>query len=280
MAWRDFQALQRVTTLGDRFVSYVDQGSGDPVVLLHGIPTWGYLWHHQLDELSASSRLLIPDLLGYGFSDRSDRFDRSIAQQAAMVDAWMQVIGVEQATIVGHDVGGGVALRLATHFPRRVARLCVMNSVCYDAWPTESMWRRGLPHAARDMSRRDKMTAMVRGLRDGAFASAPDDDLLESLLAPYATAAGMHSLERDAESLDVNQTMEIVPLLSRITAPTLVLWGEDDAFLPVDYAERLAWDIPDAELIRIKGARHFVMLDQPDVVRGALTQLLGVAVPV
>src|SRR5262245_51996366 len=135
MHWREFQSLQLVVELGERFISYVDQGAGMPVLLLHGIPMWGYLWHGLLPPLAASYRVLIPDLLGFGYSDKRDCFDRSIARQVEMIDAWMEEMHVERAHIIGHDIGGGVALRLATLFPHRVARLCVLDTVCYDSWP-------------------------------------------------------------------------------------------------------------------------------------------------
>ena len=120
MNWREFQSMQRVAEIGDRFVSYIDEGEGEAVVLIHGIPTWGYLWHRLIPVLAKENRVLAPDLPGFGYSDKSDRFDRSIARQAEMIDAWMERLGVERAHVVAHDIGGGVALRLATGFPRRV----------------------------------------------------------------------------------------------------------------------------------------------------------------
>src|SRR5690606_33172008 len=125
MDWRKYQKAQRLAAIGNRFISYIDQGRGLPVVLLHGIPTWGYVWHRQIPTLARFRRVLAPDLIGFGFSDRRDQFDRSIARQAEMIDQWMDILGIERAAIVAHDIGGGVALRLATLFPRRVAQLCL-----------------------------------------------------------------------------------------------------------------------------------------------------------
>lgn len=145
MTWREFQRRQQITEVGDTFVSYLEDGTGEPIVLLHGIPTWSYLWTPILDSVIRGARVLAPDLPGFGFSDKRDRFDRSIARQAELVDAWMERIGLESAVIVGHDIGGGVALRLATLFPSRVQKLCVINTVCYDSWPIELMLQFGHP---------------------------------------------------------------------------------------------------------------------------------------
>ncbi len=265
MNWREFQSMQRVAQLSDRFISYLDEGTGEPVILLHGIPAWGYLWHALTPALAKQNRVLAPDLLGFGYSDKSDCFDRSIARQAEMIDAWMDKIGIERAHIVAHDIGGGVALRLATLFPHRVMRLCVMNTVCYDSWPIEAMLQFGHPETRRKLSAASAITMLKGALKQG-FAKSPDEEMLDSLLAPYTTEVGKLSLIRNAAALDTNLTTEITALLPKIEAPTLILWGEDDLFQLVKYGERLARDIPGAQLVRVKDARHFLMLDQPDEV--------------
>ncbi len=275
MSWRDYQARQRIAEIGDRFISYVEEGTGEPVVLLHGIPSWGYLWHRLLPPLAGSHRVCIPDLIGFGYSDKRDCFDRSIARQAEAIDAWMEKVGIKRAAVIGHDVGGGVALRLATLFPGRVARLCLIDSVCYDSWPIEAVLEFGHPDTRRRLSAWTAILLMKQAMKTG-FASSPSDDLLDGLLAPYVTETGKLSLVRNAIALNTNQTMEIIPLLQRIAAPTLVLWGEEDPFLPIRYGERLAWDIPGARLIRIKQARHFVMIDRPhEVCEHLLDFLIG-----
>lgn len=132
MDWKNFQAMQRAAEIGERFVSYIDEGAGEPVILIHGIPTWGYLWHKLIPVLSEQNRVIAPDLIGFGYSDKSDNFDRSIARQTEMIDALMEKTSIERASIVAHDIGGGVALRLAALYPRRVKKLCLINSVSYD----------------------------------------------------------------------------------------------------------------------------------------------------
>lgn len=274
MNWREYQALQRVGEVGEQFISYVDQGTGEPVILLHGIPTWGYLWQGVLAELSSDHRVLIPDMLGFGYSDTADRFDRSIARQAEAMDAWIGQLGIERAAVVAHDIGGGVALRLATLFPQRVGRLCVMNTVCYDSWPIEMMLQFGHPEAYRKMSAAAALKMLRQALTSG-FAVTPADDLLDGLLVPYHTEVGKLSLIRNAAALNTNLTTEITHLLPRIDVSTLVIWGEDDTFQLVKYGERLARDIPGAGLARIANARHFVMIDQPDEVARHLKAFLS-----
>lgn len=273
MTWRDYQRLQRVSRLGDRFISYVEAGNGRPLILIHGIPVWGYLWHGIYPELTGSHRVLIPDLPGFGFSDKADCFDRSLAAQAHMIDAWLDQLGISHATIIGHDIGGGVALRMATLFPERVERLIVMNTVCYDSWPIELMLQFGHPEAHRKLSASIAVRLLRQALKRG-FASSIPQDLLTGLLATYTTEVGKLSLIRNAAALNTNLTTEIIHLLFGLRIPALVLWGQDDRFQPVHYGERLAKDIPGSRLIRVKDARHFVMWDQPKLVTKQVLEFL------
>ena len=279
MNWREWQARQTVVELGDRFLSYVDLGTGRPVVMLHGIPTWSFLWSALAPALALTHRVLVPDLLGYGYSDRRDCFDRSVSRQAEVVDAWMDRLGVVDAVVVAHDVGGGVAQHLAVRFPRRVGRLCLMDSVCYDAWPLEVMLQLGHPGAVRKLSAEAVQRLLKLAMRRAAFARAPPDGVIEGLLAPYATEAGKVSLVRNAVSLNTNHTLEVAPRLGHLGVPVLILWGEDDGFLPPKYGERLAWDIPGARYVKVPGAKHFVMWDAPHMVATELFRFLGVEAP-
>lgn len=263
--WRDWQRKQRLCELGDRFISYVDEGEGEPVILLHGIPTWSFLWHQLTPRLAENYRVLAPDLPGFGFSDKSDRFDRSLARQMTLLESWFNSLGLRKVHVVGHDIGGGIALRLATILPERVASVCVMNTVCYDSWPIEAMHQLGAPGANRQLSA-DAVLKLLRQALTQGFFEAPERDVLDGLLVPYSTETGKLSLIRDAAALNTNLTTEITPLLSEIKVPTTIIWGEGDSFQPVKYGERLLRDIPGSKLVRVLRARHFVMLDQPDVV--------------
>lgn len=275
MNWREYQKQQRVVEVGDRFISYVDQGQGEPVILLHGIPTWGYLWHGQIPDLATSRRVLVPDLPGFGFSDKRDCFDRSIARQAEYIDAWMDELGIEKAAFVAHDIGGGVALRLATLFPHRVEQLCLLNTVSYDSWPIELMLQAGHPAADRRLSASMAGRLLRAALRQG-FEESPDSHIIAGLLAPYRTEVGKLSLIRNASALNTNLTTEITSLLPDLDMPVLLIWGQDDKFQLIKYGQRLAWDIPTSQLVPIAKARHFVMFDQPDQVNRYLSEFMAI----
>jgi haloalkane dehalogenase len=281
MDWRRFRATQRPLDLDlDRLshlplrVARVDAGAGDPVVLLHGIPTWSFLWRDVIPPLAETRRVIAPDLLGHGFSDRRDRFDRSLAAQTEMVCALLDVLGLDRADIVGHDTGGGVALIMAIRRPERVRRLVLANVVCYDSWPIADMLALGDPQL-REKSP-DEIVEFVRsGLAPGVSRSdRRTPEFEEGILAPYADEEGKLSLIRNAVSLNTNHTMELVDRHREIRAPTLVLWGVDDPWQPIGDGERLASEIPGARLERLEGASHWLQQDAPDRVAAAVADFL------
>ncbi|MCA1555984.1 MAG: alpha/beta hydrolase, partial [Acidobacteria bacterium] len=130
------------------------------------------------------------------------------------------------------------------------------------------------PETRRKLSASTAVTMLKQALKQG-FATSPEDEVLNGILAPYTTEVGKLSVIHDAAAHNTNLTTEISQLLPQLSAPTLILWGVDDVFQLVKYGERWARDIPDARLMRIKDARHFVTLDRPEEVAGHVSAFLG-----
>ncbi len=263
----EFRAQQRTVTLKglgalDLLMAYTDVGEGEPVLLLHGIPTWSFLYADVIPLLEPHCRVIAPDFLGHGWSDRRDRFDRSLIAQTDAVLALLDALGIERATVVGHDTGGGVALILALDHPERVARLVLSNVVAYDSWPIGDMI------ALSDPSWRDKSVSQVvdfvaEGLSEGIHnVDRLTPAFREGIVAPYADEEGKISLIRNASALNTNHTMALVDRHREITAPTLLLWGQHDPWQTIGDGERLAEEIPDAQLVRVE-ASHWIPQDAP-----------------
>lgn len=275
-AYERWTAAQETLTLAvdghDLEVAYRDEGSGDPVVFLHGIPTNSFLWRDVVDPIAAERRVVVPDMVGYGNSSMYDGFDRSIRAQEAMLDELLSALGIDTVSLVGHDLGGGVFLRYAVHHPDAVEKLVLSNAVAYDSWPIQLVTDLGLPGTARETS-----VAELQGMLDGLFgdtlaAEAPDETFLEGMKAPWNSAEGVTSVVRNAVSTNTNHTTEVDP--REVTAETLLLWGVEDDFQPVEWAERLREDVDDAELVGLDGASHWVMQDRPQAYRDELRAFL------
>ncbi len=125
MNWRDYQAMQRVSELGDRYLSYVDEGRDEPVLLIHGIPTWGYLWHGLLPALARSGRVLVPDLLGFGAS-RSIGTTFGLDDHVTALLRLLDETRVRTVVVAGHSFGCAVAVALARREPERVSGLVLV----------------------------------------------------------------------------------------------------------------------------------------------------------
>jgi pimeloyl-ACP methyl ester carboxylesterase len=271
--WTAAQETATVTVDGHELdVAYYDEGSGDPVVFLHGIPTNSYLWRDVIGPIAAERRVIVPDMIGYGNSSMFDGFDRSIRAQEEMITELLSTLEVENPSLVGHDLGGGVFLRYAAHHPDAVDELVLSNSIAYDSWPIQLITDLGLPETARETGV-EELQAMLDDLfRDTLHGSEHSDAFLDGMTTPWNSEAGVTSLVRNAISTNTNHTTEIDP--ETIEARTLLLWGADDQFQSIEWAERLQADIETAELIGLDDANHWVMEDRPDAYRDELADFL------
>lgn len=265
----DFTARQKHVNLAGLAhqpvrIAYTDVGEGDPVILLHGIPTWSYLYHDVADQLAAQHRIIAPDFIGHGNSDQRDMFDRSLTAQCSMILALMDHLGLASAAFVGHDTGGGVALMMAIQNPQRVDRLILSNIVAYDSWPIDDMI---------DISRPDWKAKSADEIKDFLLAGFKDglsrktrltDEFVEGIVAPYVTEVGKISLIRNASGLNTSHTTMLVPRHGEIAAETLLVWGADDPWQPLADGESLAQEIPNARLVKVPNASHWVQQDAPE----------------
>ena len=213
-------------------------GAGAPVVLLHGLSGSQRWWRYTVPALAREYAVHVLDLVGFGASRRPPR-QPSIAEMAALVAAWAGRLGIERPHLVGHSMGGQIALHLAAgDHPLR-------SLVLVDA--------AGLPRAytLREVARFVADALPPRAWGTPRFLPTIALDALRA--GPRALLrAGLHVLADD-----------VSPLLSRISVPTLVVWGEYDPLIPLEHGRRLADAIRDARFVVIAGAAHNVMCDRP-----------------
>ncbi len=268
MNHRDFIARQRHVELSGIAhepvrIAYTDVGEGAPVIVMHGIPTWSYLYHDVIDALAKQNRVIAPDFIGHGSSDQRDMFDRSLVAQRAMIVALMENLGLPSASLIGHDTGGGVALMMAVENPERVDRLILSNIVAYDSWPIDDMISVGHP-AWRSKSTDEIRDFLVGGFNDGLTRKERlTTEFVHGIVAPYVTEAGKISLIRNASGLNTSHTTMLVERHKQIAAETLLVWGVDDPWQPIRDGRKLAAEIPNARLVEIARASHWIPQDAP-----------------
>jgi pimeloyl-ACP methyl ester carboxylesterase len=252
------------------------RGVGEPIVLLHGFPTSSHLWSNVVPLLPPGHRVVVLDLLGFGRSDPPRSAALDIGAHADRIVAVLDALGISFACLVGHDVGGGIAQSIAVRHPHRVSRLGLVNSVAFDVWPSREvklaratlpLTRHLPPSWIASLMRRD----LLRGYQD-AEQRALDIDLF---LRPFGDDGGRETLVRHLAALRCADTEALAPRLREIIAPTAIVWGERDPFLPVTLAHRLHSVIPGSTLDVIPDARHFVPLENAHTVAASITGLLA-----
>jgi pimeloyl-ACP methyl ester carboxylesterase len=260
-------------------LAYRDRGEGEPVVFVHGTPSWSHEWRHVVPAVEAAGhRVVTYDLLGYGDSERPLDRDTSVAAQTDLLVGLLDALGLGRPSLITHDIGGAIGQRIAVLHPQRARRLMLIDTVSYDSWPSET-WREIIKtrlerYAA--MSAADFEEMLTRQLRMTVAGTMGDDDL-RPYLAPHRTPLGRTSFfEHQVRHYDSRYTEELTDRLGAIAMPVRIVWGAQDRWQPVGYAERLAADIPGAELVVVPHAGHFLMEDEPErVTREVLDFLSG-----
>jgi len=266
------QHPQRVATSGGT-IAYQDEGEGPAVVLLHGFPTSSYLWRREVPLLASRMRVIAPDLLGYGGSDRPDGEDLSEIAQAMYVRELLEALRVEDVALVGHDIGGAVAqiLALDAEVPR-IRALVLVDAACFDAWPIEGVRR--LQAVGPEQERPELVEDHVRlvwklGVQ---HPERRDPDALEGYLSPWRSDPA--SFFRAARGIEGKGLAGREDELAELDIPAFLIWGEEDPFVPSELAERLQETLPGSALALLPGCSHLVMEDAPRTVGPLIYEFL------
>ncbi len=249
-------------------LAYRDRGDGDPVVFVHGTPSYSYEWRHVVPAVEAAGhRVITYDLLGYGASERPLDRDTSVAAQTDVLVRLLDELGLENPSLITHDIGGAIGQRIAVLHPGRARRLMLIDTVSYDSWPSatwQEIIRTRLDHYVATPAQEfdDLLTRQLTMTVTDAANMAGDN--LRAFLAPHRSAVGRVSFfEHQVRHYNSTYTQELTDRLGEMTLPVRILWGQEDRWQPTSYAERLAADIPHAELVVVPGAGHFLMEDDP-----------------
>jgi pimeloyl-ACP methyl ester carboxylesterase len=254
---------------------YVDEGNGPAVLLVHGTPTWSYLYRRFIRALAPTHRVVAPDHLGFGRSDKPSEADYLPAAQARRLEALIEHLGLRDFVLAVHDFGGPIGLSYALDHPEHIRGIVLFNT-----W----MWSlAGSPNEriARIMSGRigrflyERLNFSPRVLLKAGFADRAklSRDVHEQYLAPFPSKLERHALWVYAREL-LGSSDWYAGLWSRrarlAPLPAILLWGmRDPAFGPA-YLERWREALPHARVAEFPDAGHFVQEEAPD---GAIDEL-------
>jgi haloalkane dehalogenase len=259
-------------------LAHLDVGDGPPVVFVHGEPTWSFLWRKVIPAVrDAGFRCIAPDLPGFGRSDKPVdlswyTYDRHTASVAALVHE----LDLRDATVVVHDWGGPIGLRVAVEQPDRVGKIVILDTGLFtghqkmtDAWT-----------AFRDFVERTE-DLPVGFLVRGACKNDPGDEVIAAYDAPYpdaASKAGARAfpllIPRSPDAPGAAAGQRVQDALAADRRPMLILWADSDPVLPFGVGERFAQAIAGPPPRPIEDASHFLQEDQGPLIGSLIADWL------
>jgi pimeloyl-ACP methyl ester carboxylesterase len=276
-------ASTKTLTLNNRVLSYLDAGSGPVVLFVHGLLGSHRHWVHLVEQLSTDCRVLVPDLFGHGDSAKP-MGDYSLGAHAATLRDLLDRLGVQQVTIVGHSLGGGIAMQFWYLFPERLQRLVLVSSGGFgrqvspllraavlpgSEWVLAAIASRWVTNklnaAGRTLTRFSWPTRPDYGESWRGFASLGDPDSRRAFLASTRAV------------IDVGgQTVSALDHLTEPTpVPTLMVWGARDRVIPAAHGIAAAQLIDGSRLEIFENAGHFPHLDEPNRFAHLLREFLA-----
>jgi haloalkane dehalogenase len=258
---------------------YLDEGSGDPVLLLHGEPTWAFLYRKMIPALAGVARAVAPDYFGFGRSDKPTRIeDYSYDFHYASIERLAAELDLRDATVVVQDWGGPIGLRLAVEHPERVARLVILNTGIGAGRAPSEEWLR-----FREFVRRVGSELVPGQLIRISCVSEIADGVVEAYNAPFPTPeskAGIlafpEHVPTELDHPNAAKMLELREALEQWDRPALVLFSDSDPIFSTVAAEHMASRIPGAgpaEIVR--GAGHFLQEEKGEEIGERIVRFLA-----
>jgi pimeloyl-ACP methyl ester carboxylesterase len=261
-----WMARHSVATPSGR-ISYLERGKGPVALFVHGVLLNGYLWRHQLTDLSDIRRCIAVDLLAHGDTTIKPNQDVSATANAKMLKEFLDALKINQVDLVGNDSGAGIAQIFAALYPERVRSLTLTDGDTHDNWPPEA-FKPFLAMAASG-GLRGTLNAMIADKNVYRSAKAlgsayehPEqvqDDTIETYLCPLVESEQRTlDLQRFLAAFDNKHTLATEGRLKTLKAPTLIVWATDDVYFDVKWSHWLEHIIPGVRRrVELKGARLF-----------------------
>ena len=253
---------------------FVDEGprDGEPVLCVHGNPTWSFIWRRLIRELSPQRRVIAVDHIGCGFSDKPQEYPYRLAQHVTNLRRLIESLDLRNITLVGHDWGGCIGMGAATEVPDRFARFVLLNTGAFRSQRIPlriAVCRIPLlgPLALRGFNAFSRAAISMAVARQPLSAAAK-----RGLLAPYDSWVNRVAVSSFVQDIPLNSAHPSYGTLLKVEAglwqflrhPMLLAWGEQDWCFTPRFREEFQQRFPQAEVYPISDAGHYVFEDAPE----------------
>jgi pimeloyl-ACP methyl ester carboxylesterase len=256
-------------------VAYDIFGEGPPVVLVHGTPFSSYVWRRIAPALAENYAVYVYDLLGYGASEKRGGQDVSLYAQGRLLAALLGHWELESPYIVAHDIGGAITLRAHLLEGRDFERIVLVDAVSVAPWGSP-LFRLAheYPGVFTQIPGYIHQGMVAAYVRDATYRPMTEEEMAP-YVEPWLGEEGQAALYRQMAQNDQRYTDEIEPLYGRIGRPVLVLWGEEDRWIPLEIGKKLHAAIPGSQLETISECAHLVQEDAEETVLDHLTEFFS-----
>jgi len=271
MKGTDMLSKKETLKISRQAMAYHREGKGEPVLLVHGITTYSFIWRKVIPLLSKDYDVTAVDLLGCGDSDKPLDVSYAIKDHAERLHEFVTRLGLGKFHFVGHDLGGGMGQIFAVRHPEMLSDLTMLNTVAYDFWPVQPIIALRTPIVRQFLMASFDLGTFKLVVKRGIYhKERVTNELMDLFMRPMQTGEGRKAFMHFAKCLDNHDLMEIEDELRRLKIPVLIIRGDADPYLGATISEKLHREIPGSRLVRIPTGGHFMQEDEPERIAGEM----------
>lgn len=270
--------------IGDTTMHYLDEGSGAPLLMVHGNPTWSFYFRNLVQEFRTRHRVVVPDHIGCGLSDKPQHYRYTLGRHVANLESLVLSLDLRDIDLLVHDWGGPIGLSVAVRHPERFRRIMITNTAAFRCPELPRLlWLARLPFLGeffiRGFNAFVLTTLATATSRPERFRGA----LRKGYTFPYnnwknriATARFVQDIPMSASDYSWPDLVQLEQGLPRLaTKPMLLMWGERDWCFTTVMRDRFLDIFPHAHSVRLETAHHLLFEDEPDACLEALREFLA-----
>ncbi len=260
---------------------YVDEGSGDPVVMLHGNPTWSFLFRNLIRPVSAANRVIAPDHLGCGLSDKPLDFPYRLETHIDNLEQLVHTLNLENITLLVHDWGGPIGMGFATRYPEKIRRLIITNTAAFTSrWIPMRIEVCRIPWLGRKIIL--DWNLFCKAACHMTTVKKMPENVRRGYLLPYDTPESRIAVHRFVQDIPLDYCDQSYELMVGMEdglwmfreLPVLILWGMKDWCFTPKFLARWQEFLPDANIVRLMNAGHYLFEDAPDEIAASVVSFL------